>query len=446
MKKYIITGGNKLAGEVAVSGAKNVVLKAMIAACLTGEPVEIKNVPLINDFFILVELVREIGGKVHLSGHTVKIEVKEILNTKIPLDMGAKIRTSSMFAAPLLARRGEALIPNPGGCRIGARPIDRHIEALEALGVASRYRSADGYFHLKTKGLTGANYRFSKNTHTGTELLILTAVLAEGMTVIENAAEEPEIDDLIILLTQMGADIKRVKPRVIKINGVKKLHGTSYTIMPDRNEAVTFAILSALTGGAIFVKNVDMDHLQAFLKEFKHAGGSWKGSAQGVQFFVKKNVSPTNIVTAPHPSFMTDWQGPWAIFMTQAGGTSTIHETVYENRFGYYEELLKMGADLELFSPKVADPKKFYNFNYSEKDNGIKQAIRISGPTSLHNAVLNISDLRAGATVLIAALIARGESVLYGVEILERGYEALDTRLKKLGADIEVAQEEVPEL
>lgn len=441
MKKYIVRGGNKLAGQVTVSGAKNVVLKAIIAACLTSEVVEIKNVPLINDLFILLELVREIGGKVHLSGHTVRIEVKTINDTKIPLEMGAAIRTSSMLAAPLLARRGEALIPNPGGCRIGARPIDRHIEGLMTMNVTSRYISADGYFHLKTEGLEGTSYKFSKNTHTGTEFLILAAVLARGSTTIENAAEEPEVDDLIALLAQMGAKIKRAQPRTIVIEGVKSLHGTSYSIMPDRNEAVTFALLSALTGGQIYIKNIRLDDIKTFIREFEHAGGSLDKSTRGVRFYIKEKIKPTDIVTAPHPKFMTDWQGPWAIFMTQAEGTSTIHETVYENRFGYYEELLKMGADLSLFVPPVDSPGEFYNFNYSNENRENKQGIKIKGPTALHNAVLAICDLRAGATVAIAALIARGVSVIYGVEILERGYEAFDTRLRALGADIRAEEE-----
>jgi len=445
MKKYVVRGGNSLSGEVAVTGAKNVVLKAIVAACLTSDPVEIKNAPLINDFFILLELVREIGGKVYLRDHTVKIEVPEIKNIQIPLDMGAKIRTSSMLAAPLLARRGEALIPNPGGCRIGARPIDRHIEGLETMGVVGKYRSSDGYFHLKTNGLKGTTYRFGKNTHTGTELLILAGVLAEGKTVIENAAEEPEIDDLIKLLNQMGGKVKRVESRKIEIIGVKKLHGTSYTIMPDRNEVVTYAVLSSLTGGQIYIKNVELPHLDAFLKEFKNAGGSWEESSKGVRFYVKNGIKPTDIVTVPHPGFMTDWQGPWAIFATQAAGTSTIHETVYENRFGYFEELRKMGANLSLFAPKVDDPKSFYNFNYTDEDRDNKQALRIKGPSKLHNAVLNVSDLRAGATVAIAALIAQGTSVIYGVEILERGYEAFDARLRALGANI-TAEEETLEV
>jgi UDP-N-acetylglucosamine 1-carboxyvinyltransferase len=443
MKKYIIKGGKKLSGSITVSGAKNVVLPAIIAACLSGETVEIKNVPLIADFYVMLELVKEIGGTVTLSGHTVKIKVEKIHNVKIPLETGAKIRTSSMFVAPLLARCGEALIPNPGGCRIGARPIDRHIEGLMKMGASCVYNSEDGYFHLKTNKLRGATYKFSKNSHTGTEVLIMAAVLAEGETIIENAAQEPEVDDLIKLLALMGAKIKRIRQRTILIEGVKKLKGASYSIMPDRNEVVTFAVLSALTGGNITIKNIQTGDIEGFLKEFKKAGGDYKATSSGIRFYMKNGIKPTDVVTAPHPGFMTDWQGPWAIFMTQAKGKSTIHETVYENRFGYAPELKKMGVDLSYFKPEVENAKDFYNFNYADDDGIERQALKIVGPTKLHNAVLDISDLRAGATLVIGSLIAHGESVIYGVEFLERGYEAFDKRLKSLGADIKTEGEEM---
>ena len=444
MKKYIINGGNKLSGEVSVSGSKNVVLKAIIAACLTREPVEIKNVPLISDVFIMLELVKEIGGRVSLSGHSVRIHVENIKSIKIPLEMGAKIRTSSMFLAPLLNRKKEALIPNPGGCRIGARPIDRHIEGLKNMGAVSKYNSRDGYFHVKTQGLAGTKYRFEKNTHTGTETLIMVASLAKGRTILENAACEPEVDDLIRLLNSMGAKIRRTEPRVIVIDGVEKLSGISFEIPPDRNEVVTFAILSALTGGNIRIKNVRTEDIKSFLSRFKQSGGVWEVKNGSTRFYMKNGIKPSQIITLPHPGFMTDWQGPWAIFMTQADGISTIHETVYENRFGYVDELVKMGAGLEMYQPKIQNPKKFYNFRFEK--NG-KHALRIYGKTNLHNAVLNISDLRAGATLAIAALIANGDSVIYGAEILERGYETFDKRLRAMGADIKtLTEEEIKEI
>lgn len=439
MKKYIIKGGNELAGEITVSGTKNVVLKALIAACLTRDEVEIKNVPLISDFFAMLDLVKEIGGKVTLLDHSVKIKVEEIKTVKLPLEIGAKIRTSSMFLSPLLARSKEALIPNPGGCRIGARPIDRHIEGLEKMGAKISYMSQDGYFHAKTEGLKGTEYTFVKNTHTGTETLILAAVLAQGTTILRNAAQEPEVDDLIKLLNLMGAKIKR-DARTITIEGVEKLHGASYTIMPDRNELVTFAIASALTGGKILIKNYDLETISAFLKPFEEAGGSYEVVESKIRFFMLNGTKPTTITTKPHPGFMTDWQGPWAIFMTQAEGVSQIHETVYENRFSYVRELAKMGAKMKQFDLKPQNPYEYYNFNY-EEGREHKQGLRILGKTPLHNAVLNIADLRAGATLVLASLIARGESVIYGVEHLERGYEYFDERLKKLGAEIRSEEE-----
>lgn len=440
MKKYIVKGGNELSGDVAVVGTKNVVLKALIAACLTDEEVEIRNVPLISDFFAMLDLIKEIGGTFTLSEHTVKIRVKKINNIKIPLETGAKIRTSSMFLSPLLARNKEALIPNPGGCRIGARPIDRHIEGLEKMGVNINYRSQDGYFHATTDGLKGINYEFIKNTHTGTETLILAAVLAKGTTVLENSAEEPEVDDLIKLLKLMGAKIERDKRKIV-IQGVKKLHGAKYSIMPDRNEVVTYAIISALTGGKIFIKNVQLDTISTFLDAFSDAGGSYEVVDSKVRFFMKNGIKPTQITTLPHPGFMTDWQGPWAVFMTQAQGVSVIHETVYENRFSYVEEMAKMGAKMKQFDYKVSNPKEFYNFNHIEEGQKFKQALKIFGKTPLHNAVLNIADLRAGATLVIASLIARGESVIYGIEHLERGYESFDEKLRKLGANILTEEE-----
>lgn len=444
MKKYIVTGGKELSGEVFVSGSKNVVLKVLIAACLTEHEVEIRNVPLISDFFVMLELIKEIGGIVHLSGHTVRIQVPEIKTIKLPLEIGAKIRTSSMFLAPLLARSGEALIPNPGGCRIGARPIDRHIEGLEKMGAKITYMRADGYFHAKTQGLKGITYRFSKNSHTGTETLIIAAVKAKGVTVLENAAQEPEVDDLIAFLNAMGARIKRHDPRTIVIEGVEKLHSATYEIMPDRNEVVTFAICSALTGGKIKVKNADLSSLGTFLDEFKKAGGAWESDDSSVRFYLKNEVKPVSVTTGPHPGFMTDWQGNWAILMTQAQGMSIIHETVYENRFSYIEELQKMGAKISFFQPKVKNPEEVYNFNYSmDKKDEYKQAVKIKGKTPFHNAVLNIADLRAGATLVLASLIAKGESVIYGIEHLERGYEAFDSRLASLGAQIESVEESV---
>ena len=439
MRKFIINGNSNLSGTITISGSKNVATKAVIAACLTEETVILKNVPQISDIDALLEVIESIGGEVKKENGEVKITVKEIKNHSISLIEGARVRTSSMFIAPLLLRAGQALVPNPEGCRIGARQIDRHIAGLTQMGAKIEYKSEDGYYHATAEGLTGTNYTFEKNTHTGTETLIMAAALASGTTVLQNAAEEHEIDDLILLLNKMGAKIKRTEKRKIVIEGVRELHGTTHEIVSDSNELVTFAVLSLISG--VNLKNANLQNIQAFLTEVKKAGGAWEEKDGNVRFHLEKELSASEVVTSPEPGFKTDWQGPWAILMTQANGVSSIHETIYENRFGYVSELKKMGAKIEFFEAEVSNPAATYNFNYV-KNHKYQQAIKIYGVTKLHNAAVTITDLRAGATVVIAALIAKGESVIYGLEHLERGYEDFASRLKSLGARIEEVEED----
>ncbi len=441
MEKFIIRGGKKLSGSVSVSGAKNVSLKTLVAACLTEEEVIIHNIPLISDFLVMVDIIKELGGTVRIEDHTARIQIKKFSQHRISLDDASHIRTSSMFISPLLVRCGEAIIPNPGGCRIGARPIDRIIEGLEKMGADIVYHSEDGYFHAKTSGLHAATYHFEKSTHTGTETLLIAAVLAKGKTILENAALEPEIDELIDLLCQMGAKIKRTKERRIEIDGVSSLHGTEFTIQPDRNEIVTFAIAALMTEGDIFVKGAKKAAIGAFINTLEKTGGGYEEKNGGLRFFYKGPLKPTTIITSPHPGFMTDWHAPWAVLMTKADGVSTLHETVFENKFGYVEELRKMGAKITLFNPEITDPKAVYNFNI-EDDNGYKHAAKIYGNTRLHEAVMTISDLRAGASLVLAALSARGESIIHGVALVDRGYEKFDKRLQHLGADIERIKDE----
>lgn len=440
MKKYIVRGGKKLEGTISVSGAKNVITKALIAACLTDEPVILRNVPRISDVFLLIEIIKYLGGAVKFEGDTVTIEAKNLSKHEIPLDLGASVRTSSLFLAPLVARLGRASVPNPGGCRLGARPIDRHIKGLEEMGIAIEYLSDDGYFHASSSEIHGGTISFAKNSHTGTETIILAAVLAKGETIIENAALEPEIDDLVALLNQMGAKIRREDSRKIIIEGVKSLHGVDFTISTDRNEFVTLAILSALNDGAVKIRNGKLEDIREFLKIYESAGGTYTQEGDEVSFSIPNGLVAQNITTGIHPGFMTDWQGPWAILATQSEGESTIHETVYERRFEYVSELKKMGAKIEFFKPEVTNPKDFYNFDVEDFD-ALTQGIRISGPTTLHNAVLTMADLRAGATLLIGALLAQGESIIFGVEHLDRGYENFEKRLEALGADISVVNE-----
>lgn len=443
MDKLIVNGGVPLRGEITVAGAKNVALKILVASLLTDEEMVVHNVPLIRDVTLMLEVLSALGVTFHRNGHTVHVTHNHIHNAKVPLDVAARLRTSSMILGPLLARYKAATTPNPGGCRLGARPIDRHIGALKHMGADIQYHSDDGYFYAKTKELHGATIRFPKNTHTGTETLILAAVLARGQTVLENAAQEVEIDDLIACLNQMGARIQRKDPRTIVIDGVTSLHGTEYSIMPDRNEEVTFAIAGVITGGDIIIKNSSRRNLQAFFDAYGAAGGHLEEiDATTTRYYAQGQLASTDIVTRPHPGFMTDWQAPWSVLMTQAKGTSTIHETVFESRFSYVSQLLKMGARIKFFDPEVSNPESFYNFNWADRVTGYHQGIAIVGPTRLHNAILEIGDLRAGATLILAALSAPGESVVHGVEQVDRGYEKIEARLASVGARIRRIPEE----
>ncbi len=445
METFIITGQAPLAGEISVGGAKNVALKILIASLLTDEEMVISNVPNLRDVVSLIEVLKSLGIYASVEGHTVRIKDGNIIKDPIvPLDVGARLRTSSMVLGPLLARYGKAKVPNPGGCRLGARPIDRHIEGLRLMGATITYNSNDGYFHAQARKLHGANITFAKNTHTGTETIILAAVLAEGKTVIENAAEEVEVDDLISCLTMMGANIERIRPRTIAITGVKKLHGVKYSIMPDRNEEATFAILAAITKGDIVVSHSQPQYITAFLEAFTKAGGQYERlDNTHTRYWRTGPVHPTDVITHPYPGFMTDWQAPWSVLMTQAEGVSTIHETVFESRFSYVSELKKMGAHIEFYDPPVDNPEKFYNFNWEDRKAGYHQGIKITGPTKLHNAVLAVDDIRAGATLVLAALVASGQSYISGVELIDRGYEHIEKRLVKLGARIRRIKEEV---
>lgn len=441
MEMLLISGGRPLKGEVEISGSKNVALKAIVAGLLTDEELVIENVPAISDLALMEQIAQKLGVKIERKNKTLTVWASNLASEKVPLEMGALLRTSSMFIAPLIVRVGRAVIPNPGGCRIGARPIDRHIQGLKKMGLVLKYSARDGYFHAESKKLKGVRYRFPKNTHTGTETLIMAAVLAEGQTVLENAAQEPEVDDLIRLLNSMGAKIRRVKTRTIVVEGVKKLHGTTFKIMPDRNEAVTFAVAALATNGDVFLKNAQAHVLRPFLRKVKEAGGEFKEIDTGLRFFRNGKLHSTNVATSPYPGFMTDWQAPWALLMTQAEGESLIHETIYENRFQYTEELKKMGAKIALLNPKIENPQRFYNFNWDDNKPEYFHAAKIHGPTKLHNAVLNISDLRAGATLVLAALTAGGKSYLTGVEHLDRGYENFEKRLRSLGAKIKRVKE-----
>lgn len=435
MEAFLIKGGRKLQGSVRVGGAKNASYKLMIASLLSDGETTLENLPRINDVEITRQIIEDLGGQARLAGgRTVCINSQNFNKSEVPEKFGKDSRASSMFIAPLLWKFKQARIPLPGGDRIGARPLDRHFEGITAMG--ARLTRKGGMVLVTAPRLRGTRYRFTKNTHTGTETLILMAVLAEGVTWLENAAQEPEIDDLIALLLKMGAKITRLPNRVIKIEGVKRLHPASHTLMPDRNETVTYACAALATRGDLLIENAQASHLTAFLTKLKEAGGGYETASQGIRFFYKQPLRAVKLATQPYPGFMTDWQPLWAVLMTQARGQSLIHETVHNNRFQYAFDLKKMGAELDFYKPKVADPEATYNFNLADDRPEYFHGLVINGPTRLKAAKLNVHDLRAGATLVLASLIAQGTSRLDGISQIDRGYEDLDGQLIKLGARI----------
>ncbi|MGI5828269.1 MAG: UDP-N-acetylglucosamine 1-carboxyvinyltransferase [Patescibacteria group bacterium] len=434
MAKFVVNGGLPLRGAVRLGGAKNASFKLMIAATLADSESRLLNLSRIGDVSITEMTLKELGVGVRRCGErTLLIQPNGLRSIEVPQFNGEKSRAATLLASVLLVKQGRAVIPLPGGCVLGERPINRHLDALQAMGVKAEYK--DKQIYLTTKGLRGTTYRFVKKTHTGTESLILAAVMAQGKTVIENAGQEPEIDDLIIFLNKMGAKVTRQPGDVIKIEGVKNLKGAVHRVMPDRNEAVSYAVAAIATKGDIVVEDAKKEHLETFLQKLNEAGAKYEIGEYGIRFWYENELKATSIKTAPEPGFMTDWQPLWSLLMTQAKGESEIIEAVHNNRLQFTQQLVKMGARISLFNPEVSNPKDYYEFDNPEKDKNL-HAARISGPTNLHALNLKVPDLRAGATLTVAALIAQGKSVLEDIEHIERGYEDLDGRLQQLGANI----------
>ena len=432
----IVRGGKKLQGNVTLSGAKNVSLKVIIASLLLDEEVTLTNVPHIQDVIELLHLIKSLGGKAEFfEKNKVVIDGRGINKNKVDLLHASKIRVSFMFFAPLLHKFQECYVPNPGGCRIGARPIDRIIEGMKKLGILVEYNHESGYYFAKLDQKPKGHYRFEKPTHTGTELLTMLGMMGDEV-IIDNAAQEPEIDQLILFLNKCGAKIVKDGKR-IKVHKSGKLQVPGpFEIPADRNEAVTFASLALATGGDIFIGPIDPALLKSFIQKTKDIGASvdYLGKSM-LRFSVTRPLKASSVETSPHPGFMTDWQPNWAVLMTQATGDSIIHERVFENRFSYVSELRKLGAEIDFIKIPVHHPSEyfFFNFDPSKKYN---QAIRIYGSQKLHGGVLNIADLRAGATLAIAALAAVGESVITGASILDRGYDDFVGKIRILGGDI----------
>lgn len=428
MEKMKITGGKKLSGRVKIAGAKNAVSKQIIATLLTDEEVILRNVPLNQEYEIAKELVETIGAKTSLDDHVLTIQTKKIETTST-LEQSRKNRLSILLAAPLLHRSGEAHVTRVGGDKIGPRPVNFHVDALQRMGAT--FTEDDAGWHFSVDGrLKGVSIELSYPSVGATETIIYAGVLAEGKTEIKNAAVEPEIMDMIMLLQKMGAIIELGAGRNIRITGVEKLHGCEHTILPDRLEAASYACIALATRGEVFCEGAKQDHMITFLNAVRQIGGVYEIEDDGILFKGQEIYSPASITTDTFPGFATDWQQPFVVVLTQAVGESKMHETVYEDRFRYTEVLNKMGADIKIEYLPDEVQGRFRHMHY-------QQSAIISGPSILKPMDMTVPDIRAGLAVVVAALVADGTSTLDGLHHLERGYEDLVGKLKSIGADIE---------
>ena len=420
-----MTGGTALHGTVTVAGAKNAALKLLAAAVLTGERCRLTNVPEIEDVRAMAETLTDIGVVVdHPEPNTYEISAGDVDWLFVPLEAAAKMRSSFMLLGPLLTRFGEVIISNPGGDRIGRRPVDMHVDAMRALGAEITYRY--GYYYAKAPGrLRGGEVTFPHVSVMGTENALLAATLADGLTVIRPAAQEPEVDDLIDFLRKMGADVERTTPDTIEVHGKKRLRGADHQVMPDRIEAGTFAIAAAMTGGRITLERTQCEHLDALVQVMGSMGINVACGSDTLTVDATNvgpgDYRPTAIETAPYPGLATDLQPPTSVLLTQANGRSTVHESIFEDRLEWMIELRKMGASVEL-------PDAHHAI--------------VDGPAHLTGAEVEISDLRAGASLILAALAADGTSTIHGGHHVRRGYENIEAKFLDLGARIERVQEE----
>ena len=414
-------------GKITVRGSKNAASKMMIASLLTEELCTIENVPLSAEIDITKELCEKIGSEVSFGEHQLVIKTERV-NTPLVSELTRRNRIPILALGPLLHRRGFAEVPVFGGCPIGHRPVNLHVEVLTKMGAKIERRL--GSYYAETNGLHGAEIEFPHSSVGATESAILTATLAQGKTVIKNAAVEPEIINLIAMLCSMGAlvDVDSAN-RFIEIQGVSQLRGTTIRVMPDRNEVVSFASAALATRGELEILGIEEWYLKSFLEKVKAMGAGYGIYPDRIKFTSRDGYDPISIETSPHPGFMTDWQQPVCVLLTQADGESIIHETVYEDRFGYVKDLNKLGAKIQVSDDCLESPCRFSELTFNH-------SARVRGPSKLHGGELTMIDIRAGMAHIIAALIARGESVVSGVEHIDRGYEKLDERLRGLGADI----------
>lgn len=416
MPKFIITGGRQLSGEIAVNGAKNSALKIIPASILSEETIFIKNLPNIEDIGKSFDLLADLGAEIKQNGSEVEISTKNLNKIELLPKLADKFRTSVMFVGPLLARFGEVKFPHPGGCVIGAgsRPIDLFIEGFKAFG-ATVEEEIGKYYHVKAKKLHPANYFFSVISVTVTESLMMTACLIPGKTILQNCAMEPEIAALADYLNTRGAKISGAGSPTIIIEGVERLSAGTFNIIPDRIETGSFALMAAATGSEIKITKCNPSHIQSLLTIFDKIGIKYETGEDWLLMKPSQNFRPYDIKTHEYPGFPTDLQSPYTVLMTQAQGNSLIQETIYDRRLIWVDMLSQMGANIIMCDP---------------------HRVVVSGPTRLHGKKLISPDIRAGIALVIAALIAEGKTEIDNIYQIDRGYEKLDQRLQKLGADI----------
>ena len=416
MDKFVIRGGEPLLGTVRVSGAKNAALPCMAAALLTDQPVVLENIPQVRDIQTTRNLLAAMGAEVELgygrAQHRTTIHCEHLASPEASYELVKTMRASTLVLGPLVARYGRARVSLPGGCAIGARPIDLHIKGLEQLGV--KITQDHGYIEARADRLKGGEIVFDKITVTGTEDLLMAATLAEGETILQNCAREPEVADLADLLNKMGAKIEGAGTPTIRVKGVSKLKGAKHRIIPDRIEAGTFIIAGALTGGDLNVAGCEPSHLDALISKLHEVGVKTKTSAEAVRVMGDNPFTGADMSTEEHPGFPTDCQAQYMALVTQAEGTSIITENIFENRFMHALELVRMGANIKI--------------------EGRRAVVR--GKTPLSAAAVLASDLRASASLVLAALVADGETIIDRVYHIDRGYEHIEEKLKGVGAQI----------
>jgi UDP-N-acetylglucosamine 1-carboxyvinyltransferase len=412
MDRLLIEGGVALRGEAAISGAKNAALPLLTAALLTSEPVTFTNVPALNDVDTMLKLLAQMGVRVEREGDSVTLDAAQLDNAVAPYELVKTMRASILVLGPLVARTGEAKVSLPGGCAIGARPVDQHIKGLQAMGAETAVEH--GYVHAKCRRLRGAHLFTDMVTVTGTENLMMAACLADGETVIENAAREPEVVDLANCLLAMGARISGAGSDLIHVVGVDRLHGACYRIMPDRIETGTYLCAAAATGGDIRLNGTSPAYLEAVIDKLTDSGCRINIEPDAIHLVAPRRLTSVSIRTAPYPAFPTDMQAQFMALSSVADGTAVIRETIFENRFMHAVELIRLGADIKI--------------------DGNTAIVR--GVDKLDGATVMATDLRASASLVIAGLAAQGETLVDRIYHLDRGYQALEQKLSSLGARV----------